>query len=58
MPTRRRVATHLLELFIDLVVVLVVLDELDDERAVREGKEFAVDLVGSLVQPATSTGTG
>ena len=35
---RADVVAHLLELLVDLGIVLVVLDELDDERAVGQSK--------------------
>lgn len=36
------VVTHLLQLFIDFIVILVVLDELDYEGAIREGEELCI----------------
>lgn len=39
-------SAHAVELLVDLGIVFVVLDELDDECAVCEGKELCVDLHG------------
>lgn len=39
---------HLVQLLVHLAIVLIVLDELHDERAVREREQLAVDLVCAL----------
>ena len=44
---RADIVAHLLELLVHLRVVLVVLDELHDERAVREGEQLCILLLGA-----------